>query len=147
MMVLHHRLFLILIHYSYGISLFMENILWKRIWLKYDWVLFVYQVVKHTDDKPEHNVYYDLLVRHRVQVVNDVENYNHFSQLKWILFDPHNHINGILFDQSMNLLKTVEPLVDEEEQLTFELVSIFKNNNKGTKKIVYSLEYWPLLAL
>jgi hypothetical protein len=70
-----------------------------------------------------------------VQVVNDVENYNHFSQSKLILFDPGNHINGILFDQSMNLLKTVEPLVDEEEQLIFELVSIFKNNNKGTKTI------------
>ncbi len=82
-----------------------------------------------------------------MQVVNDVENYKHFSQSKLILFDPDNHINGILFDQSMNLLKMVEPLVDEEEQLTFELVSIFKNNNKGVKKIVYSLEYWPLLAL
>jgi hypothetical protein len=68
---------------------------------------------------PEHNVYYDLLVRHRVQVVNDEKNYNHFSQSKLNLFDPDNHINGILFDQLM-----------------FALVSIFENNNKGIKTIV-----------
>jgi hypothetical protein len=79
----------------------------------------------HKDDKLEHDLFEHLSVEHQVLVVDYVKNDNYFFQLISILFDRDNHINGILFYQSMYLLMVVVLLVDELVLLIFEHVSRF----------------------